>query len=113
MGVSTLLSVIREDATKVLTRFSGEKVHENEVEVNQVLAECDAYCEPRTKVIYERYRLNNRKQETDENIAAYLLVTELRTVAKNCKHEEITRDEIIVLGQTTRSDKDFSDAKAN
>ena len=83
----------------------------NEVEVNQVLAECDAYCEPRTKVIYERYRLNNRKQETDENIAAYLLVTELRTVAKNCKHEEITRDEIlrsrIVLGQTTRPEKDF------
>ena len=60
---------------------------------------------PRTQVIYERYRFNNRKQEPGENIAAYL--TELRTIAKNGQHEEITPEEIlrdrIVLG--IRDDK--------
>ena len=102
--VSTLLSVIGEDATKAFDTFQWEE-GENEEDAKQVLAKFDAYCEPRTQVIYERYRFNNRKQETGENISAYL--TELRTIAKNCKHEEITPDEIlrdrIVLG--IRDDK--------
>ena len=90
--MSTLLSVIGEDATKAFDTFQWEE-GENEEDVKQVLAKFDAYCEPRTKVIYERYRFNNRKQKTGENIAAYL--TELRAIAKNCKHEEITPDEIL------------------
>ena len=51
-------------------------------------------------MIYKRYRFNNRKQEPGESIATYL--TELRTIAKNCQHEDITPEEIlrdrIVLG---------------
>ena len=51
-------------------------------------------------MIYERYRFNNHKQEPGESIAAYL--TELRTIAKNCQHEDVTPEEIlrdrIVLG---------------
>ena len=70
-----------------------------------MLAKFDEYCEPRTQVIYERYRFNNRKQEPGESIAAYL--TELRMIAKNCQHEDITPEEIlrdrIVLG--IRDDK--------
>lgn len=56
-------------------------------------------------MVYERYRFNNCKQEPGESIAAYL--TELRTVAKNCQHEDVTPEEIlhdrIVLG--IRDDK--------
>ena len=57
-------------------------------------------------MIYERYRFNNYcKQEPGESIAAYL--TELRTVAKNCQHEDVIPEEIlhdrIVLG--IRDDK--------
>ena len=70
-----------------------------------MIAKFDEYCELRTKVIYERYRFNYRKQEAGESISAYL--TELRTIAKNCQHENITPDEIlrdrIVLG--IRDDK--------
>ena len=101
---STLLSVIGEDATKVFETFQwGTEEHEEDA--SHVIAKFDAYCEPRTQVIYERYRFNNRKQEPGENIASY--VTELRTIAKNCNHAAITSDEIlrdrIVLG--IRDDK--------
>lgn len=56
-------------------------------------------------MICERYRFNNCKQEPGESIAAYL--TELRTNAKNCQHEDVTPEEIlhdkIILG--IRDDK--------
>ena len=102
--VSTLLSIIGEDATKVFDTFQWNE-DENEEDPASVIAKFDVYCEPRTQVIYERYRFNNRKQEPGENIATYL--TELKTIATNCKHDEITADEIlrdrIVLG--IRDDK--------
>ena len=102
--VSTLLSVIGEDATKAFDAFElGET--EDDSKIENVLAKFDEYCEPRTQVIYECYRFNNRNQEPGESIASYL--TELRTIAKNCQHESITPDEIlrerIVLG--IRDDK--------
>ena len=90
--VSTLLSVIGEDATKAFDAFEwGEDKDETKIE--HVLAKFDKYCEPRTQVIYERYRFNNRKEEPGESIAVYL--TELRTIAKNCQHEDITPEEIL------------------
>ncbi|XP_067047046.1 uncharacterized protein [Acropora muricata] len=102
--VSTLLSVIGEDAIRAFDTFvwsEGQK----EDSINDVLTNFDEYCEPRTQVIYERYRFNNRKQEAGESISAY--VTELRVIAKNCAHDEITPDEILrdrlVLG--VRDDK--------
>ena len=104
VGVSTLLSIIGEDATKVFETFQWNE-EENEEDPASVIAKFDAYCEPRTQVIYERYRFNNRKQERGEYIVTYL--TKLKTIAKNCKHDEITADEIlrdrIVLG--IRDDK--------
>lgn len=90
--VSTLLSVIGEEAVKAFDTFAwGEGQSENSI--TDVLAKFDEYCEPRTQVIYERYRFNNRKQEPGESISAY--VTELRVIAKNCAHDEITPDEIL------------------
>jgi len=98
------LSVIGEDATKAFDALEWGEA-EDETNIEHVLAKFDAYCEPRTQVIYERYRFNNRKQEPGENIAACL--TELRTNARICQLEEITSEEIlldrIVLG--IRDDK--------
>ena len=99
-----MLSVIGEDATKAYDGFElGETQDDSKTE--DVLAKFDEYCKPRTQVIYERYRFNNRNQEPGESIASYL--TELRTIAKNCQHESITPDEILrdrsVLG--IRDDK--------
>ena len=66
---------------------------QSENNITDVLAKFDEYCEPRTQVIYERYRFNNRKQEQGESISAY--VTEMRVIAKNCALEEITPNEIL------------------
>ena len=90
--VSTLLSVIGEDAVREIDTFvrsEGQK----EYSINDVLTIFDEYCEPRPQVIYERYGFNNRKQEASESISAY--VTELRVIDKNCAHDEITPDEIL------------------
>jgi hypothetical protein len=79
--VSTLLSVIGEDGVKAYDTFTwGEDENQND-------------CSPRTQIIYERYRFNNRNQAPGENIATYL--TELRTIARNCAHDSITPDEIL------------------
>ena len=90
--VSTLLSVIGEEAVKAFDTFAWSE-GQSENNITDVLAKFDEYCEPRTQVIYERYRFNNRKQEQGESISAY--VTELRVIAKNCALEEITPDEIL------------------
>ena len=42
----------------------------------------------KTNVIYERYRFNNRSQESDESIDAY--TTALRTFAETCEHPSVT-----------------------
>ena len=60
--VSTLLSVIGEDAAKAFDTFTWEE-EEKEDSIKDVLAKFDEYCEPRTQVICERYRFNNRKQD--------------------------------------------------
>ena len=52
--VSTLLAVIGEDVTKVFETFQWNE-EENEEDPESVIAKFDAYCEPRTQVIYERY----------------------------------------------------------
>ena len=102
--VATLLPVIGEDGARVYDTFTWLP-SENEQCIDQVLSKFDSYCEPRTQVIYEHFRFNNRVQEAGENVSAY--ITELRTIAKNCARGGITADEIIrdklVLG--LRDDK--------
>ena len=59
--VSTLLSVIGEDGVKAYDTFTwGEEENQNDVDI--VLRKFDEYCSPRTQIIYERYRFNNRNQ---------------------------------------------------
>jgi len=90
--VSTLLSIIGEDGVNVHDTFTwNEGKDQNDIEL--VLQKFDQFCAPRTQVIYERYRFNNRNQEPGENITSYL--TELRTIARNCAHDTITPDEIL------------------
>ena len=91
--VSTLLSVIGKESVKAFDTFAWSEGQSENNNITDVLAKFDEYCEPRTQVIYERYRFNNRKQEQGESISAY--VTELRVIAKNCALEEITPDEIL------------------
>ncbi|KAL9978343.1 hypothetical protein ACROYT_G015844 [Oculina patagonica] len=90
--VSTLLSIIGEDGVKAHDTFVWNETEDpNNIEL--VLQKFDQFCAPRTQVIYERYRFNNRNQEPGENITSY--VTELRTIARNCAHDTITPDEIL------------------
>ena len=90
--VSTLLSIIGEDGVKAYDTFSwNEGEDPNNIEL--VLQKFDQFCAPRTQVIYERYRFNNRNQEPGENVTNYL--TELRTIARNFSHDTITPDEIL------------------
>ena len=66
---------------------------EDQNDIELVLQKFDQFCAPRTQVIYECYRFNNRNQEPGENITSYL--TELRTIARNCTHDTIMPDEIL------------------
>ena len=93
--VSTLLSVIGEDATKAFDAFEWGEA-EDEIKIEHVLAKFDAYCEPRTLVIYERYRFNNRKQEPGENIAAYL--TELKRSLRTANTRTLPQRRFCVTG---------------
>ena len=49
--MSTLLSVIGEDATKAFDAVAFQREEGENEEVKQVLAKFDAYCETRTQVI--------------------------------------------------------------
>ena len=93
-----MLSVIGEDATKAFDAFEWGET-EDDSKIEDVLAKFDEYCDPRTQVIYQRYRFNNRNQEPGESIASYL--------KELSQHESITPDDIlrdrIVLG--IRDDK--------
>ena len=90
--VATLLSVVGEDAAKVYDTFTWDDGQDEQC-IDDVLRQFDRYCAPRTQVIYERYKFNNRNQAVGETISAY--ITDLRTIARNCAHEDITPDEII------------------
>ena len=70
MRVATFLSVIGEDAAKVYDIFTW-LAGENEQCIDQV-SKFDSYCEPRTHIIYGRFRFNNRIQEAGESISAYV-----------------------------------------
>ena len=52
-----MLSVIGEDATKAFDAFEWRET-EDDSKIEDVLAKFDEYCDPRTQVIYQRYRFN-------------------------------------------------------
>ena len=51
--------------------------------INKVLELWQNYCLGKTNVVYERYRFNNRVQESNESINAY--TTAPRTLAETCE----------------------------
>ena len=59
--VSTLPSIIDEDGIKAHNTFTWNE-DENADNISQVLKKFDEFFPPRTQVIYERFRFNNRNQ---------------------------------------------------
>ena len=69
--VSTLLSIIGEDGVKAHDTFTwNEGEDTNDIEL--VLQKFDQFCAPRTQVIYERYRFNNRTKNQARILPATL-----------------------------------------
>ena len=83
---------IGEDGVKAHDKFTWSE-GENQEDIALVLQKFNQFCAPRTQVIYESYRFNNRNQEPGENVSTYL--TELRTITRNCAHDTITPEEIL------------------
>ena len=83
--MSTLLSVIGEEAVKAFDTFAWSE-GQSENNITDVLAKFDEYCEPRTQVMYERYRFNNRKQEQDESISAYVTESDCEELCSRGNH---------------------------
>ncbi|CAH3138109.1 unnamed protein product [Porites lobata] len=62
-----MLSVIGEDATKAFDAFEwGETKDDSKIE--DVLAKFDEYCDPRTQVIYQRYRFNKSTKKPGNQV---------------------------------------------
>ena len=90
--VSTLLSIIGEDAVKVFDTFEyGDG--ESEDSIQDVLNKFEEYCNPRRNTIYERYKFQCRHQEAGESGSCFL--TELRIAADSCDFGTITASEIL------------------
>ena len=91
--VTTLLTVIGEEAPEVFSMFSGWENDGDEAKIRPVLAKFEAYCQPRRNVPFERYCFNRRAQEPGETYDQYR--TSLRKITENCTFESITPDEIL------------------
>ena len=83
LRVATFIPCIGPDALEILTGlpFQSDDDRQN---IDKVLE----LWQGKTNVIYERYRFNNRSQESDESIDAY--TTALRTFAETCEHPSVT-----------------------
>ena len=81
LRVATFITCIGPDALEIHTGlpFPSDDDRQN---IDKVLELWKVYCIGKTNVIYERYRFNNRLQESDESIDAY--TTALRTLAETC-----------------------------
>ena len=96
LRVATFITCIGPDALEIHTGlpFQSDDDRQN---IDKVLELWQNYCIGKTNVIYERYRFNNRSQESDESIDAY--TTALRTLAETCEFgslkEDLIRDRLV------------------
>ena len=96
LRVATFITCIGPDALEIHTGlpFQSDDDMQN---IDKVLELWQNYCIGKTNVIYERYRYNNRLQESDESIDAY--TTALRTLAETCEFgslkEDLIRDRLV------------------
>ena len=93
--VTTLLTVIGEEAREVFATFTGWAEEGDDAKIVPVLGKFAAYCEPRKSVPFERYRFNKRAQEPGESYEQYR--TTLRKLSESCEFQSITPDEIRVI----------------
>lgn len=91
--VAMLLTIIGEEARDVYSTFTDWESEESKQKITPVLDKFAAYCQPRRKIPFERYRFNKRAQEPGESYDQYK--TELRKLAENCDFYSITTDEIL------------------
>ena len=96
LRVATFITCIGPDALEIHTGlpFQSDDDRQN---IDKVLELWQNYCIGKTNVIYERYRFNNRSQESDKSIDAY--TTALRTLAETCEFgslkEDLIRDRLV------------------
>ena len=83
------MTCIGPDALEIHTGlpFQSDDDRQN---IDKVLELWQNYCIGKTNVIYERYRFNNRLQESDESIDAY--TTALHTLAETCEFGSLKED---------------------
>ena len=91
--VTTLLTVIGEEAREVFSTFSNWEHEGDNAKIEPVLAKFEQYCQPRKNVPFERYRFNKRTQEPGESYDQYR--TALRKIAEGCEFDTIIPDEIL------------------
>ena len=91
--VSTLLTVIGEEARDIYSTFTDWAEEGDETKIKPVLKKFAAYCMPRKNVPFERYKFNRRKQEAGESYDQYK--TASRKLAEGCDFRTITPQEIL------------------
>jgi hypothetical protein len=88
LQVCTLLHCMGEDALDIFNTF---KLNED-AKLNDVIEKFDAYCNPRTCQVFERYKFWSRDQQEGETVDAY--VTELKKMSVNCAFDNL-KDSLI------------------
>ena len=91
--VTTLLTVIGEEAREVFSTFTVWAEEGDEAKIVPVLEKVATCCQPCKNVPFERYRFNRRVQEPGESYDHYW--TALRMLAEGCDFHTITADEIL------------------
>ena len=90
--VATFITCFCPDAPEEVHNGLPFRSDEEKQDINVVLNLRKSHCIGQTNVIYERYKFNNRKQESNESIEVYAAV--LRALAATCEFGEL-KDEMI------------------
>ena len=94
--VNTLLYSMGEKSEDIMTTFN--LTGDNAKKYDSVKEKFDNYFIKRRNTIFERAKLNTRKQEVGESVDAF--ITDLYCLAKHCNygllHDETIRDRIVV-----------------
>ncbi len=94
--VARLLNAAGMEAQEIHETFTFAS-DAQKLEYKVVLKKFADYCQPRKKVVYERFRFNHRDQGEDEPVDKW--VKDLRIMAKNCEYatleDSLIRDRIV------------------
>ena len=91
--VTTVLTIIGEEARDVYSTFTGWASDADKTKLDPVLTKFAEYCEPWKNVPFERYWFNRRAQDHGETYDQYK--TALRKLAEGCEFGTITEEEIL------------------